>query len=208
MAFIGGGQEPRIEATKSEKRSGRGGVLTEHASYTLFSLSMHASIRHSAQTLLARSLWLRYRSQGKTSSTHVSSSWLILLFVVAVSSLWLIYYCADLCWLLWTQVHGSVVRAVDCRSAGPWFNSGWRSWFTFMTWSSNQIIQMINIMSPITTSIRTITRNTVKMVVELTTRMSAKMVAEHYYGTALYSAVDNSCKVVAADSLSLIPLSP
>ena len=183
-------------------------MLTEHAFYTLFSLSMHTSMRHSAQTLLARSLWLRYRSQGKTSSTHVSSSWLILLFVVAVSSLWLIYYCADLCWLLWTQVHGSVVRAVDCRSAGPWFNSGWRSWFTFMTWSSNQIIQMINIMSPITTSIRTITRNTVKMVAELTTRMSPKMVAEHYYGTALYSAVDNSCKVVAADSLSLIPLSP
>ena len=87
--------------------------------------------------------------------------------------LWLIYYCADLCWLLWTQVHGSVVRAVDSRSAGPWFNSGWRSWFTFMTWSSNQIIQMINIMSPITTSIRTITR------------MSARMVAEHYDGTAL-----------------------
>ena len=52
---------------------------------------------------------------------------------------------------------------------------------------------MINIMSPITTSIRTITR------------MSAKMVAEHYYGTALYSAVDNSCKVVAADPLSFIP---
>ena len=58
------------------------------------------------------------------------------------------------------------------------------------------------------TSIRTITRNSAKMVAELTTRMSAKMVAEHYYGTALYSAVDNSCKVVAADPLSLIPLSP
>ena len=55
-------------------------------------------------------------------------------------------------------VRGSVVRAVDCRSAGPWFNSGWRSVYV-MTWSSNQIIQMINIMSPITTSIRTITRN-------------------------------------------------
>ena len=36
--------------------------------------------------------------------------------------------------------------------------------------------------------------------------VSYKMVAEHYYGTALYSAVDNSCKVVAADPLSLIPL--
>ena len=36
-----------------------------------------------------------------------------------------------------------------------------------MTWSSNQIIQMINIMSPITTSIRTITRKSVNMVAEL-----------------------------------------
>ena len=81
----------------------------------------------------------------------------------AVSSLWLIYLCANLCLLLWTRVHGSVVRAVDCKSAGPWFNSGWRSWFTFMTWSSNQTIQMINIMSPITTSIRTITRMSAKI---------------------------------------------
>ena len=24
-------------------------------------------------------------------------------------------------------------------------NSGWKSWFTFMTWSSNQIIQMITL---------------------------------------------------------------
>ena len=30
-------------------------------------------------------------------------------------------------------VHSSVVRAADCRSTCPWFNSGWRSWFTFMT---------------------------------------------------------------------------
>ena len=65
----------------------------------------------------------------------------------------------------------------------------------------NQISQMFISKSPIT-------RNTVEMVAELTTRMSAKMVAEHNYGTALYSAVDNSCKVVAADPLSLIPLSP
>ena len=57
-------------------------------------------------------------------------------------------------------VHSSVVRAADCRSACPWFNSGWRSWFTFITWSSkltSQIIQMINITSPI----RKITRKSV-----------------------------------------------
>ena len=44
MAFIGGGQEPRIEATKSEKRSTRGRVFTEHAFYTLFSLCMHTDV--------------------------------------------------------------------------------------------------------------------------------------------------------------------
>ena len=44
MAFICGGQEPRIETTKSEKRPGRGRVLTEHAFYTLFSLCMHTDV--------------------------------------------------------------------------------------------------------------------------------------------------------------------
>ena len=69
---------------------------------------------------------------------------------------WLIHYCANLCSLLWTQisrVHSSVVGAADCRSAGPWFNSGWRSWFTFVTCSdnpTNQISQMLISMSPIT----------------------------------------------------------
>ena len=56
-------------------------------------------------------------------------------------------------WLLWTRVHGSVIRAFDCRLAGPWFNSGWRSWFTFMTCSHNpmnQISQMFISKSPIT----------------------------------------------------------
>ena len=62
-----------------------------------------------------------------------------------------------------------MVRAADFRSAGPWFNSGWRSWFTFVTGSdnlTNQIIQMYNIMSPIRTVITTITRKSVKMVAE------------------------------------------
>ena len=30
-------------------------------------------------------------------------------------------------------VHSSMVRAADCRSAGPWFNPGRRSWLNFMT---------------------------------------------------------------------------
>ena len=78
----------------------------------------------------------------------------------------LTHCCADLWLLLWTQiprVHSSVVRAADCRSAGPWFNSGWRSWFTFVTGSdnlTNQNTQMFNSMSPIT-------RMSVKMVAEL-----------------------------------------
>ena len=71
---------------------------------------------------------------------------------------WLIYYCANLCWLLWTQVHDSVVRAVDCRSAGPWFDSGWRSWFTFMTCSDNPMNQI----SQMSISKRPIIRKSVK----------------------------------------------
>ena len=71
-----------------------------------------------------------------------------------------VYLVVDLflCWLLWTRLYGSVVRAVDCRSADPWFNSGWKSWFTFMTCSDNpmnQISQMFISKSPIT-------RNSVK----------------------------------------------
>ena len=113
-------------------------------------------------------------AQGKESSVICMSARSIvtsvLLFSLSVMisgclfTCWLISFGADLCWLLWTQLYGSVVRAVDCRSAGHWFDSGWKSWFTFMTWSSNQIIQMINVMSPIRISIRTITRNSVKRV--------------------------------------------
>ena len=63
-----------------------------------------------------------------------------------------------------------MVRATDCRSAGPWFNSGWKSWFTFLTGSDNvmsQIIQMFNNKSPIRTVITTSTRKSVNMVAEL-----------------------------------------
>ena len=63
-----------------------------------------------------------------------------------------------------------MVGAADCRSAGPWFNSGWKSWFTFLTGYdklTNQIIQMFNNKSPIRTVITTITRKSVNMVAEL-----------------------------------------
>ena len=63
-----------------------------------------------------------------------------------------------------------MVKAADCRSAGPWFNSGWRTLFTFVTWYdklTNDDFLMINIMSPMTTSNRTITRRSVNMVAEL-----------------------------------------
>ena len=49
---------------------------------------------------------------------------------------------------LWTRVHSPVVRAVDCRSAGTWSNSGWRHWI-HIHWH----VQRNNIMSPITTTI-------------------------------------------------------
>ena len=75
------------------------------------------------------------------------------------------------CLLLWIQIRGGImVGAADCRSAGPWFNSGWKSWFTFLTGYdklTNQIIQMFNNMSPIRTVITTITRKSVNMVAEL-----------------------------------------
>ena len=63
-----------------------------------------------------------------------------------------------------SRVHSPVVKAADCRSAGPWFNSGWRTLFTFVTWYdnlTNDDFLMINIMNPITTSIRMITRKSV-----------------------------------------------
>ena len=49
---------------------------------------------------------------------------------------------------LWTSVHSPVVRAADCRSAGPWFNSGWRLWI-----HTHWHVCRNNIMSPITTTI-------------------------------------------------------
>ena len=49
---------------------------------------------------------------------------------------------------LWTRVHSPVVRAADCRSACPWFNSGWRHWI-HIHWH----VQRNNITSPITSTI-------------------------------------------------------
>ena len=69
-----------------------------------------------------------------------------------------------------SRVHSPVVKAVDCRSAGPWFNSGWRTWFIFVTWHdklTDYDLQMFNMTSPITTSNRTTTRKLVYMVAEL-----------------------------------------
>ena len=129
---------------------------------------MHTSIRHSAQTLLARSLWLRNRSQGKTSSTHGSSC-----------CLWLPYL------------------RCGCHHSCDWNGQvGPRRGTTTGRWDGTASVSVDTKLTNAEHSMRPITRNTVKMVAEL------------YYGTALHSAVDNSCKVVAADPLSLIPLSP
>ena len=54
---------------------------------------------------------------------------------------------------------------------------------TFMTWSSkltNQILQMINITSPITTSIRTMTRKSVNMVAEPDNDTAPSPIGRHY----------------------------
>ena len=93
-----------------------------------------------------------------------------------VSSVYLVInteLCQDTEYQIWTQisrVHSPVVKAADCRSAGPWFKSGWGILFTFVTWYdklTNHDFLMINFMSPITTSNRTITRKSVNMVAEL-----------------------------------------
>ena len=72
-------------------------------------------------------------------------------------------------WIQNLRVHSSMVRAADCRSAGPWSNSGWKSWFIFMTGSDNLMnhpAQRYNAVSPIRTVIATITRKSVNMVAE------------------------------------------
>ena len=69
-----------------------------------------------------------------------------------------------------SRVHSPVVKAADCRSAGPWFNSGWWTLFTFVTWYdklTNPDLMMINVMRPVTTLNRKITRKSVNMVAEL-----------------------------------------
>ena len=94
-------------------------------------------------------------------------------------------------------------RAADCRSAGPCFNSGWRSWFTFVTGSenlTNQIIQMYNIMSPIRTVIATITRKSVNMVAELSNDTAPSRILDTI-GQRLYgnSSVAKAATATAAE---------
>ena len=97
-----------------------------------------------------------------------------------------------------------MVGAADCRSAGPWFNSGWKSWFIFMTGSDNvmnQIIQMFNNKSPIRTVITTITRNSVNMVAELDNDTAPSRILD----TLGQRLEDNSteAKTAAATSVAL-----
>ena len=58
---------------------------------------------------------------------------------------------------LWTKVHSPVVRAADCRSASPWFNSGWRHWIHIH----------LHVPTTMTMPITTIPRKSVNMVAEL-----------------------------------------
>ena len=105
-------------------------------------------------------------------------------------------------WLQIPWVHSPVVRAADCRSAGPWFNSGWRSWFIFMTGSdnlTNQTAQRYNIMSPIRTVITTISRKSVKMVAE----PSNDTVPSRIPDTATRRLEDNSTVAKAATATAV-----
>ena len=107
--------------------------------------------------LRCMNLWLVLWTRQDRERFYVSSVYLVINTEL----------CQSTEYRIWTQisrVHSPVVKAADCRSAGPWFNSGWRTLFTFVTWYdklTNDDFLMINIMSPITTSISTITRKSV-----------------------------------------------
>ena len=107
--------------------------------------------------------WLLFWTRQDRERFYVSSVYLVINTEL----------CQDSEYRIWTQisrVHSPVVKAADCRSAGPWFKSGWRTLFTFVTWYdklTNHDFLMINFTSPITTSNRTITRKSVNMVAEL-----------------------------------------
>ena len=108
-------------------------------------------------------LWLLFWTRQDRERFYVSSATMVI-------KTELCQYTEFRFWTQISRVHSPVVKAADCRSAGPWFNSGRRIWFTFVTWYdklTNHDFLMINIMSPITTSCRTITRKSVNMVAEL-----------------------------------------
>ena len=106
-----------------------------------------------------------------------------------------------LCSLLWTQIRGSfMVRAADCRSAGPWFNSGWMSWFIFVTRSDNLMnhpAQRYNIMSPIRILIITIRRKSVKMVAELDNDTAPSLILDTTDRLEDYSTVAKAATATA-----------
>ena len=86
----------------------------------------------------------------------VVSVWLSILRCM---NLWLVLWTRqDAEYRIWTQIsraQSPVVEAADCKSAGPWFNSGWRTLFSFVTWCeklTDDDFLMINIVTPITTS--------------------------------------------------------
>ena len=113
--------------------------------------------------LRCMNLWLVLWTRQDLVRFYVSSVYLVINTELCLSTEYRI-------WTQISRVHSPVVKAADCRSAGPWFKSGWKTLFTFVTWYdklTNHDFLMINIMSPITTSIRTITRKSVNMVAEL-----------------------------------------
>ena len=119
-------------------------------------------------------LWLLFWTRQDQERFYVSSATMVI-------KTELCQYAEYRIWTRISRVHSPVVKAADCRSADPWFNSGRRTWFTFVTWYdklTNHDFLMINIMSPITTSIRTITRKSVNMVAELSNDTGASWILD------------------------------
>ena len=77
--------------------------------------------------LRCMNLWLVLWTRQDRERFYVSSVYLVINTEL----------CQSTEYRIWTQisrVHSPVVNAADCRSAGPWFNSGWRTLFTFVMW--------------------------------------------------------------------------
>ena len=158
---MNGDQEPWIVGDQ-ERRTlwSRGCVSRTPVSTSVSACVCTVWTRDTIMMIVTRSHWLRPRAaasgfglktQSKESATpshghpHMPHPVVVRVFLLRMLSTWQWSRAtSDVC----GTVHSPVVRAADCRSAGPWFNSGWRRWI-HIHWH----VQRNNIMSPITTTI-------------------------------------------------------